>query len=124
MKTRGLHAALAAGPRLVRPATIRGAIETLRYKGGDIDAAVEAELLSMAVTARARGAGFGVGLGERFLRRCRERGVSQVRVVVGSDNTTAIGLYRRLGFADATTIEVHAGKSSELLVWRAQALPS
>ncbi len=113
----GVRAALAAGYRLLRPSTVRNALETLRYDGGDVD--VDAELLAMAVDADARGAGLGTGLGTRFLDAMERRGVPEVRVVVGADNDTAVGLYRKLGFVDAATIEVHAGTRSLLLVWRA-----
>ena len=80
---------------------------------------VGAELLSMAVEVDARGAGFGAELGVRFLDHMSQRGATEVRVVVGTDNATAAGLYRRLGFVDAATIEVHAGAESLVLVWQA-----
>ncbi len=63
--------------------------------------------------------GLGTQLGTRFLDAMAARGSTEVRVVVGADNDTAVGLYRRLGFADAATIEVHAGTRSLLLVWKA-----
>jgi len=116
-KYHGIRAGLAAGYRLARPSTIRNALETLRYEGGEID--VDAELLSMAVDADARGAGLGTELGTRFLDAMASRGSTEVRVVVGADNDTAVGLYRRLGFVDAATVEVHAGTRSLLLVWKA-----
>jgi ribosomal protein S18 acetylase RimI-like enzyme len=116
-KRHGVRAGLAAGYRLLRPSTVRSALETLRYDGGDVD--VDAELLSMAVAADARGAGLGSELGNRFLERMSARGVGEIRVVVGADNTTATGLYRKLGFVDAATIEVHAGTQSQLLTWQA-----
>jgi glycosyltransferase involved in cell wall biosynthesis/ribosomal protein S18 acetylase RimI-like enzyme len=116
-KRHGMRAAIAAGYHLVRPSAIRGAIETLRYDGGEVD--VDAELMSMAVAADGRGAGLGSGLGTRFLERMTLRGVAEIRVVVGADNAIAIGLYRKLGFVDAATIEVHAGTRSQLLIWQA-----
>ena len=117
VKRHGIRAALAAGFRMAKPSTIRNAFETLRYEGGDVD--VDAELLSMAVEVDARGAGFGTELGVRFLEHMSQRGATEVRVVVGTDNATAAGLYRRLGFVDAATIEVHAGAESLVLVWQA-----
>jgi ribosomal protein S18 acetylase RimI-like enzyme len=41
-----------------------------------------------------------------------------VKVVVGSENQTALGAYRKMGFKDAERIQVHSGESSEVLVWR------
>jgi ribosomal protein S18 acetylase RimI-like enzyme len=44
--------------------------------------------------------------------------VPAVKVTVGSENGTAIGAYRKMGFKDTERIQVHAGESSEILVWR------
>jgi glycosyltransferase involved in cell wall biosynthesis/ribosomal protein S18 acetylase RimI-like enzyme len=113
----GMRAAFAAGFRLARPSTIRSALETIRYDGGEVG--VDAELLSMAVAADARGAGLGFELGTRFLKRMKRRGSTEISVVVGADNVVATSLYRRLGFLDSATVEVHEGHQSLLLVWRA-----
>jgi len=47
-----------------------------------------------------------------------QRGAQAVKVVVGSENQTALGAYRKMGFKDTERIQVHAGESSEVLVWR------
>lgn len=108
----------AALPRALRPSVIRPAWEALRYGSSHV-VEVDAELLSMSVASRARGRGLSTDLGQRFLAQMAESGCEAVRVVVSSDNATAIGAYRKLGFADLSRIEVHAGESSEVLVWRA-----
>jgi ribosomal protein S18 acetylase RimI-like enzyme len=57
-------------------------------------------------------------LGARLLDEMAERGAAAVKVVVGSENQTALGAYRKMGFKDAERIQVHSGESSEVLVWR------
>jgi ribosomal protein S18 acetylase RimI-like enzyme len=44
-------------------------------------------------------------------------GSPEVRVVVGAENAQAIATYRKMGFTDAGTIEVHAGEVSQVMVW-------
>jgi ribosomal protein S18 acetylase RimI-like enzyme len=115
-KVHGLRAGLAALPRLVLPSNFRRAWETFRYGQDKVE--VPAELLSMVVAPRARGRGMSVMLGARLLDDLSQRGVLGVKVVVGSDNETALGAYRKMGFKDTERIQVHEGESSEVLVWR------
>jgi ribosomal protein S18 acetylase RimI-like enzyme len=110
------RAGLAALPRLIRPSNLRRAWETFRYGQDQVD--VPAELLSMVVAPRARGKGLSVMLGARLLDELSQRGAPAVKVTVGSDNETALGAYRKMGFMDTERIQVHAGESSEVLVWR------
>ncbi len=111
----GIRAAVVAAPRLVVPANLRRAWETVRYEGGDVD--VGAELVSMAVVADRRSRGIGTLLGRELLTRLET--VGEVKVVVGAANAQAIAAYRRMGFEPAARIEVHRGEPSEVLVWRA-----
>ncbi len=115
-RVHGWRAGLAALPRLVRPSNFRRAWETFRYGQDQVD--VPAELLSMVVAPRARGRGVSLMLGARLLDDLVQRGVPAVKVVVGSENETALGAYRKMGFKDTERIQVHEGESSEVLVWR------
>jgi ribosomal protein S18 acetylase RimI-like enzyme len=117
LKRYAFEAGLRASPRLVRPSAIRKVIETLRYGGGD-HSGVEAELLSMAVVDERRGLGVAQRMQSQLLERMAGMGIPAVKVVVGSNNEKAIASYRRAGFEPAGTIEVHAGESSEVLVWK------
>lgn len=104
----GLAAAMSM-PRLLSPSVMRRAWETLVY-GTNVES--EAELLAMAVDSWARGHGTGRRLGEALLDALKERGVGSVKVVVGTENNAAVGLYESLGFSAARTLEVHAGEES------------
>ena len=115
-KRHAWRAGLAALPRLVRPSSLRRAWETFRYGNAQVE--VPAELLSMVVAPRARGRGLSLMLGARLLDEMAERGAAAVKVVVGSENQTALGAYRKMGFKDVERIQVHSGESSEVLVWR------
>ncbi|MGH8872895.1 MAG: GNAT family N-acetyltransferase [Acidimicrobiia bacterium] len=112
----GWQAGLAALPRLIRPVNLRRAWETFRYGQDTVE--VPAELLSMVVAPRARGRGLSVMLGARLLDELTQGGVPAVKVVVGSGNQTALAAYRKMGFKDTERIQIHAGESSEVLVWR------
>lgn len=113
----GMMALRAALPRLVRPSTLRRAWESFRY--GEAESQdIPAELLSMAVASRARRRGLSQQLGAALLTELADRDVDAVRVVVGSENTSAIAAYVKMGFAPHGRIEVHAGEPSEVLVWK------
>lgn len=115
VRRHGPSATMAAASSLVRPSNLRLAVETLLYGSGDDSQ--RAELLSMATVPERRRRGVGARLGEEFLARMSSGGSSQVAVVVGSANRTAIGAYERMGFQRQSTVEVHRGERSELLVW-------
>jgi ribosomal protein S18 acetylase RimI-like enzyme len=52
-------------------------------------------------------------LGARLLDELTERGVPAVKVMVGSDNDSAIAAYKKMGFKDSERIQ-----GQEVLVWR------
>jgi len=58
----------------------------------------EGHILNVAVKGDCRGKGVGRRLVERVLRDCRELGASLVSLEVRQSNSTAIALYRLLGF--------------------------
>jgi ribosomal protein S18 acetylase RimI-like enzyme len=117
----GVAASSVALPRIVR--SWRRVLETLRYPSGDsepADGARElppAELLAIAVAPLARGRGAGRALVDALTTEFAGRGVRAVRVVVGADNDSAIGLYERGGFTKVARIEVHRGTPSQVLTW-------
>jgi ribosomal protein S18 acetylase RimI-like enzyme len=51
-----------------------------------------------------------------LLRRLRERGAAELKVVVADDNVGANRFYERLGFRQVARVEVHGGTPSNVLV--------
>jgi ribosomal protein S18 acetylase RimI-like enzyme len=118
----GVSASLAAGPRLVR--AIPRTFETLRYglrRNGTPAApragsgSREAELLALAVAPEARGQGAGAALVDAFLCTVARGGASTARVVVGSQNHSAIAVYRKCGFIHTSEFSLHAGVPSTIM---------
>jgi len=109
----GVAAALGCAPRLVRG--WRRVLETLRHGSGGAGAGRGTELLAVAVDPGSSGRGVGTALVAAFLDRARASGATEAYVVVGADNTGAIGLYERAGFTRAEEFELHAGTRSLLL---------
>ena len=110
----GIVAGLVASPHLVR--RWRSVLETLRYPSGH-DRLPPAELLAVAVHSEFRGLGIGRSLVTAANEELARRGVTDARVVVAAGNSPALALYRSAGFRPATTIEVHADATSEVLTW-------
>jgi len=111
----GVAAAASAAPALLRPGTLRRALETARYPS-DARRFPASELLSIAVAPEARSAGIGRALAEGVVAGLAARGADEVKVVVGADNEGANRFYARLGFRQAGRINVHDGTAS--IVWQ------
>jgi ribosomal protein S18 acetylase RimI-like enzyme len=114
LKSHGLVAAWAALPKAVRPSVMARIWESLRYEGENEPGA---ELLAMALVPAVRGRGYGTRLGRRFLEQLAEIGAPGVRVVVGSSNSQAIAAYKKMGFVEIGTTEVHVGDESVVMTW-------
>lgn len=78
-------------------------------------AAVEAELLALAVDEERRGSGVGAMLTRAFVEEAIRRGAGTARVVVGAANDPAVALYERYGFVAAEHFEHHRGTPSLLM---------
>jgi ribosomal-protein-alanine N-acetyltransferase len=76
--------------------------EVLGYAGLDHGGEV-ADVMTVAVAPQARGRGLGRLLLETLERRALEHGASHVMLEVRADNTAAIGLYERAGYALLST---------------------
>ena len=114
----GVAAGLSAAPRLVRG--WRRVLETLRHGGaGGAGTGRGTELLAVAVDPAHSGRGVGTALVAAFLDRVTSSDATEAYVVVGADNTGAIGLYRRAGFVSAGEFELHAGTRSLVMQWEA-----
>jgi ribosomal protein S18 acetylase RimI-like enzyme len=107
----GVAASLSAPVRLVT--ALPRVLETLRHGGGGEETG--GELLAVAVDPRWRGRQVGRRLVEAFLSEMARRDVGSAHVVVGADNARAIAMYRRSGFTEARTMEMHRGTTSLLM---------
>jgi glycosyltransferase involved in cell wall biosynthesis/ribosomal protein S18 acetylase RimI-like enzyme len=110
----GIPAGMSVLPRLLRRGMLRQVWETARHPQGS-SSLPEAELVAIAVAPGARSAGLGESLVRPLLRALGERGVGEVKVVVGADNEGANRFYERLGFRLIGRIQVHGGSASN--VW-------
>jgi ribosomal protein S18 acetylase RimI-like enzyme len=111
----GLVAGVVAAPRLLR--SWRRVLETVRYPAGEGADLPDAEILSVAVAEEAAGRGIGRLVVDAATRRLADRGERAIKVVAGADNTAAIHLYERCGYAAHSKVEVHEGVTSQVLVW-------
>jgi len=107
LRRRGVLMALPILRFLLRPSVIRRLIHTLRYPSQVGDALPAAEVLSIAVSASARGKGVGKALIQAGFNELARRGISEVKVAVWDQNETANRFYQRCGFTLAVTREHH-----------------
>jgi ribosomal protein S18 acetylase RimI-like enzyme len=111
----GAMAALDAAPHLMRPSVAGRAVETARYPAGTEDLP-DAELLSIAVAPGYRARGIGAGLTAAVARALGDRGVGELKVVVGADNDGANRFYERVAVRPPRGTAVHEGVSSNVWV--------
>ena len=90
-------AELAGRPRRDYVAGVEGA-EVIGYAGLDHGGEV-ADVMTVAVTPAARGRGLGRRLLDELEVRAAARRAASVMLEVRADNTSAIGLYERAGYA-------------------------
>ena len=94
-------AELAGRPRRDYVAGLEGA-EVIGYAGLDHGGEV-ADVMTVAVTSAARGRGLGRRLLDELEARAAARSAASVMLEVRADNTSAIGLYERAGYAVVST---------------------
>ena len=94
-------AELAGRPRRDYVAGVQGA-EVIGYAGLDHGGEV-ADIMTVAVTPAARGRGLGRRLLDELEARAAARRAASVMLEVRADNTAAIGLYERAGYAVVST---------------------
>ena len=114
----GVVAGTLAAPQILRHAP--RVFETLRYPS-HAGALPRAEVLAVAVDPSAAGRGVGRALVERSQLELERRGITEAKVVAGSNNAAALALYRACGFEEVDRIHVHEGIESCVLVWRGRA---
>jgi glycosyltransferase involved in cell wall biosynthesis len=104
---RGLPAAMAAAPQLVRPGTLRKVVETLRYPE-QTRGLPDAEMAFIGVRPGIP-PGLGTELCRGLLSGLAERGVREAKGFVGRDNRAMNFMVRRLGFVLRGEVTLHDG---------------
>lgn len=117
----GAAALLGAAPRLVRPATVRRALETLRYPE-KTRRLPEAEWDFVGVR-RGTAPGLGEELGREVVAALGRLGASEVKGYVTTDNRAMSSLLRRMGFEHRARLEVHPGRPHDVYVYRLAGSP-
>jgi ribosomal protein S18 acetylase RimI-like enzyme len=110
----GLTTGLRAAPRLVR--ALPHVLETLRYPS-TTGSLPDAEILAVVADERVAGQGYASEVLHHALKELSQRGCDTAKVVAGSDNSPALRLYERCGFATTACISIHDDIPSEVLVW-------
>jgi glycosyltransferase involved in cell wall biosynthesis/ribosomal protein S18 acetylase RimI-like enzyme len=110
-----LKAAIAAGPKLVRPEVLRRVRETAAYPVVS-NGLTGAELLSICVDPSARERGIGRRLADEVIRSLGELGAREVKVVVDAANEAGNRFYRAVGFRLERTLAIHDGTTSNVWV--------
>ncbi|MEM0155665.1 MAG: ribosomal protein S18-alanine N-acetyltransferase [Thermoplasmataceae archaeon] len=79
----------------------------------------EARILLLAVDKDFRNMGLGHVLMKTFIDTCNQENLLSVRLEVRTDNVTAIGFYRNLGFSIISTIKgYYSDLSDAYLMWK------
>ena len=104
---RGLLMAIPLARFLFRPSVIRRMVQTLRYPTKVGSELPTAEILSIVVSANARGKGIGKKLMESALEEFQHRGIWRVKLAVGANNELANAFYKGCNFELALTLEHH-----------------
>lgn len=108
LRLRIFRLAWASLPRSLNPWVIKQVLDTLRYPGKQSAKALPpAEILSIAVGAKARGTGVGKKLLHRVLEVARRDGQREVKVLAGAKLEGANRFYRACGFNLAAEIVQH-----------------
>ncbi len=92
---------------LISLGVIKRIMQTLRYPSEVGQELPRAEVLSIAVSERARGRGVGKQLMAAAKEEFMRRGIRSVKVAVGADNIAACRFYENCGFVLVQTREHH-----------------
>lgn len=103
----GAAMALSLARHLLTPSTLKRILQTLRYPAQGSGLLPPAEVLSIAVSDRARGGGVGKALMAAALKEFARRHIPRVRVAVWAGNEGANRFYLRCGFTLAQTRDHH-----------------
>jgi glycosyltransferase involved in cell wall biosynthesis/ribosomal protein S18 acetylase RimI-like enzyme len=117
LRQRGVRAAIAAAPQLLRPGIVRRVLETARYPER-VRALPDPEFTTLAVASGVRARGLGGALAEEIVTALADRGAHAVRGTVSFDNEPMNRMMRRVGFEQVGETSLHDGRRSILYVIR------
>jgi ribosomal protein S18 acetylase RimI-like enzyme len=106
-------------PRVLTASRFRRLLETRRYtRRDDLEGvkSIKAEFLTFGTREDAARLWVGVALIRAGANEFRRRGVPRVRGVVWERNVRAAEFFRTVGFKVVSTIEIHPGEVSRLMV--------
>lgn len=108
LQRRCVRLAAAAFPAALRPSVLREILDTLRYPAKQADHGLpEAEILSVGVSAQARGMGIGQRLVEHACAAARMDGQRELKVLAGDRLEGANRFYFACGFEHRCQIVQH-----------------
>lgn len=106
------------GPKLLAPARLGRAVETLLYPAKkDVAALPPAELLTIAVAPPYQGQGLAQALFAGLVEAFRAHDIPAFKVVAGGQLQQAQRFYQKQGPVRIETIEVHHGQPSRVYVY-------
>jgi len=117
LKKQFLRAMLILLPRAIKPAVAKKIVETLFYPSKNEGKLPSAELLSIVVDQNLQGQRIGEKLFIKLVGAFRERGITQFKVIVGENLTSACKFYEKMGGAFHSEIEVHRDEKSRVYIW-------
>lgn len=113
----GLRGMLRIASRLLSPARVRRAVETLLYPSKKEGQGLpEPEILNFCVRPGLQGKGTGTELFQALVAEFESRGVGAIRIVTGENQVSAQRFYEKHGATLAATTEVHRGSVSRVYV--------
>jgi ribosomal protein S18 acetylase RimI-like enzyme len=113
---RGIPAAIAAAPRLLRPGVVRRAYELFTYPE-QTEGLPDAEHTLIGVKPKTA-PGLGMALTVEALAALEDLGVDEIKCYVAADNLTMRRVVRRAGFEQQGEMTLHDGIPSYVCVYR------
>ncbi|MBI4706713.1 MAG: GNAT family N-acetyltransferase [Candidatus Omnitrophica bacterium] len=112
-----LKASIVLFPKFISIKTARRIFETLFYPVKKEQNLPAPELLSIVVDKNYQGQGISQKIFKELIEEFRRRGITQFKVVVGSQLIPACRFYEKMGGKLHSEIEVHKDEKSRVYVW-------
>lgn len=100
--------------RILNLRVIKKIFEIMKYSKQNKENLPEAELLSIAVSKEFQGSGVAQKLLEKFFFEMKERGIKQVKVIIGENLPRAVRFYEKSGFKFYSRDSIHKDTPSRI----------